>query len=482
LARNPFKRKSTPTRQKTGTSYVAKGAVLPPPKTDQEIGSSAGLTIRDPVPALGTSNAAARTYTQMARSDSSVRVGLRAGKAPVLGGRYYIEPLSDDPLDQVIAEFVQFNVFEGMTITFLKVLEQTLKFFETPKGNTVFEKVWEEREWVPKHSVGGANRRTYTMLKKLGYRPAATITEYMTDDNGGPAGIKQNAIRADGTVDRDLEIDISKLVIFTFDPEDGGIEGTSILRSAYRNWYYKDRLYSIDAVQKERHGIGVPDITVQPNASEKDKKLANEMAKNLRTNEFAFSVHGPNIEVAFLELKSQPVDALASAMHHDNQIMKNILVQFLNAGIDSSGGGRATSATAFDMFLKAMKYVAQSICDGWNMYVIPSLVAYNFNTDRFPQMKVRGIGEAKDLQMFAAAISNLAKQNVITLDTEFENWVREILDGPKLKGERPVEIQTAKTTDPNVPVESNGHSKDQQGEIGNKLGGKIGKSPSSGAE
>jgi hypothetical protein len=421
------KPKSTPTRQVTGTSYSAKGSVDIGKADMQEIGSSAGLTLRDPVPALGTDVQAAQTYTKMARSDASVRTSLRAGKAPVLGGYYFVEPASDDPLDLAIAEFVDFNILHGMTTTFLKILEQTLKFFETPKGNSVFELVWEDREWAPTVNAGGANRRVYTMLRKLAYRPPTTISGFTYDDNGGPTGITQNAIRADGTVDRDVPIPIEKLVIFTFDPEGGGIEGTSVLRSAYRNWFYKDKLYSIDAVQKERHGIGVPDVTVQPNASAEEKKLAGEMAKNLRTNEFAFSVHPPNIEVKFLELSGQPVNALESAMHHDTQIMKNVLVQFINAGLDSSGGGRATSATALDTFLKSMKYVASTICGCWNSYVIPPLVAYNFKTDKFPELKVRGIGEAKDLQMFAAAIANLVDKGVLTVDEETENWARDIV-------------------------------------------------------
>jgi hypothetical protein len=73
-----------------------------------------------------------------------------------------------------------------------------------------------------------------------------------------------------------------------------------------------------------------------------------------------------------------------------------------------------------------------------NMYLVPKLVAYNFPTDKFPTLKVRNIGETKDLQMWASAISNLASQDLITLDTEFEQWVREQIDGPLLLGERPV--------------------------------------------
>jgi hypothetical protein len=92
------------------------------------------------------------------------------------------------------------------------------------------------------------------------------------------------------------------------------------------------------------------------------------IGKNLRTNEQAHIVRTTAMEIGFAEIKSTPANALESANHHDNMIMKNVMVQFLNLGIEGSGGGRATGATAADMFLKAMRYVANSICDYFNQY------------------------------------------------------------------------------------------------------------------
>jgi len=78
-----------------------------------------------------------------------------------------------------------------------------------------------------------------------------------------------------------------------------------------------------------------------------------------------------------------------------------------------------------------MRYVANLFCEGLNMYVIPNLVSYNFQTDRFPKVQVRNIGEAKDLQMWAAAMANLVKNNAIQIDDETEQWIRKQMDMPK---------------------------------------------------
>ncbi len=78
---------STPAKQITGTTYRASGAV-PMAANYNELGSSITPEIRDPVPSLGTRHQASRVYKKMLRSDVSVKISLRAGKAPVLGADY----------------------------------------------------------------------------------------------------------------------------------------------------------------------------------------------------------------------------------------------------------------------------------------------------------------------------------------------------------------------------------------------------------
>jgi hypothetical protein len=456
------------------------------------MGSTRGTFIVDPVPALSSPAVALRTYTSMVRDDVSVRVSLRAGKAPVLGAEWFIEPFSSDPQDLAIAEFVEFNLFGGMTTPWIKTLEQILKMFDY--GNAVFEPVWEMREWSPQKSTTGANRKQYTMLRKLSVRPNSTLGAWTYDDNGGPVSVQHTAVDANNQT-KQVDIPIEKMVVFVFDQEGGDLRGNSILRSAYRNWYYKDHLYKIDAIQKERHGIGIPDIELQPGYSKADKEAAHELGANLRTNEKAYIVRTPNLKIEFAKIQGQLVEPLRSAEHHDTMIMKNILVQFLNlgTGVESSGGGRATGATAMDMFLKSMRFVAQGlVCDPINLYLIPNLVAYNFPTDNFPKLKARGVGEVKDLQMWTAAIRNLLANDAITIDEATEQWIRQQMDMPKLTTEwvpitqRPTNIQEqggpgdfgtdGGSTNGKTTPQVTGKDKSNNGGAGN-----LGKSPSSGA-
>lgn len=450
------RRRQSPTRQVTGTSYEARGNVDPPAVSYRELGSSAAGIMPESVPELVGTYQQLRAWTKMVRSDVSVRTSLRAGKAPILGAEYYLEPFDDQPINQSILEFVDYNIFYGMMIPFGITLNQICTFME--KGYSVFEPVWELREWAPKKTSPGANRRVYTMLKKLAIRPVMSLSNHQYDDNGELLSIDQAAIRQQGRAET-VTLKANNLVIFTFDKEENDVTGNSILRSAYRHWFYKDKFYSIDGIQKERHGMGVPDIELQPGHTEADRTAAHELGRNLRTNEYGYIVRTTNMKVGFAEMKTQPADALASAGHHDDMIMKNIMVQFLNMGVGESGS-RAVGATAMDMFLKAMKFIAHDlICDVWNADIIPKLVAYNFRTDQFPTLRVRNIGETRDLQMWAAAMANLVDKGLITMDLESEQWCRRQLDMPKKLGERP----TKPAPDASNPNQSGGASRNGGG-------------------
>lgn len=461
------KKDQTPRKQVSGTSYSSDSAVDVPPVNFSELGSSRLSAIRDPIPELGNRTQELQTYKKMVRGDVSVRSSLRVGKSSILGAEFYVDAYSPDVEDQVIGEFVNDNLFYGTNIPWTKTLEGIVRFLEN--GFSFFEDVWELREWSPRTTSPGANKKKYTMLRKLAERPARTITEITYDDNGGLNSIKQQAIGKDNRA-KEIEIPIGKGVLFTFEG-DGNAEGESILRPAYRNWYYKDKLYTIDAIQKERHGIGVPEVEILPGASTDDKRFAEELGANLRTNEKAYIVRPSTLTVGFAELKGQPVNALESALHHDNQIMKNILTQFINLGLDSSGGGRATGATAFDAFMKAMRYIANMICDYLNMFLIPKLVAYNFPTNRFPKLCVRNIGETKDMQSWSAMVRNLLESGGITPDMPTEQYFRKIGDMPQKTEPRPV-IPDASAQ----PVQTPGDKSTSK----NKGAGNIGKSPNSG--
>lgn len=378
-----------------------------------------------------------REYYKMKRQDGIVRGALRLLKTPILAGRWFVEPASTSTRDQNIAEFVAENLLEGLNVSWSTLLGDILLMCEY--GYMPFEKVYATEGIFPNQRI---------VLKKLAPRHPLDIREWLYDANGGPDAIVMEQTEVTGFDNDPVVIPITKLANFALEPEAGDMTGISVLRSAYKHYYYKDTLYKIDAIQKERHGIGVPVIKLPPNFSAADKAAAEELGRNLRTNERAHVVLPPMWEMMFATLEGQPVDCMKSIEHHNMQIMANILAPFLD---DSSVDPKST-----DMFLKSTRYIGLTVCDVFNHHVIPQLVNFNFNLGNkrsYPKLRVRRIGEWEDIRTMSFAFRNFVGAGAITPDDPLEDFFRRELDLPRADPTtaRAIPAQGGVPGDANVP-------------------------------
>jgi len=282
-----------------------------------------------------------------------------------------------------------------------------------------FEKVFEFRD-VPGPTGTPENLLVW---KKFAPRHPYEISEFIYDDEGGPESIMIT------TDEEDVELPIWKALIFTFEKEAGDLWGFSVLRSAYKHWFFKEQLYKIDAIQKERHGIGIPVIKLPPNFSPDDKIAAENIGRNLRTNERAHVVLPPGWEVYFLKLEGQRVDALASAEHHANKLFDNVLANFLQTNV-STGEAEIQE----HVFTRSVRFTAEIIRDVLNHYAIPQLVRFNFTEEEtpngLPQLRVRRLGDERDWRTLSFALRNLVGAKIIRPDDKLEAWAREEIDAP----------------------------------------------------
>lgn len=372
-----------------------------------------------------------REYYKMKRQDGIVRGALRLVKTPIEAGRWFIQPASQSRKDIEVAEFVFKNLFKDLNVTWSTLLSDILLMCEY--GYMAFEKVWK------------LNGKGQVVLQKLAPRHPLDIREWEYDQHGGPDAIVMETTEMTGFDYIPTRIPIRKLAVFALEPEAGDLRGISLLRSAYKHYFYKDTLYKIDAIQKERHGIGVPVIKLPPGFSAADKALADQLGRNLRTNERAHVVLPPMWELLFAALEGQPVDCIKSIDHHNMQIMANILAPFLE---DSSVDPKST-----DMFLKSTRYIGQYIVDIFNKHIIPELVDYNFNIgeDReYPQINVRRVGEQEDLRTMSFTLRNLVGAGIITADDKLEEFMRVELDLPV---QDPSTARYVAYPDPDAPTE-----------------------------
>ncbi len=372
---------------------------------------------------------------KMRKSDGVISGLLLSIKTPVMAGRWFIKPAEKSKKNDKISDYVWNCLTSYMSISWTQLLEESMASADF--GVWIWHKVWEIRNIKGKDMV---------VLKKLAPRHPMDIKEVKYDSHGGPESIVfYTKTRENEGAVKELDIPIEDLLVITFKREAGDILGTSILRPAYKHWYFKDQLYKIDAIQKERHGIGIPIIKLPPGFDKNDVANANALGRNLRANDRAHITLPPNWTIEFAKLQGNPVDCIKSIEHHNDMIRESVLASF-------TGSNTPTKEEDMSLFLKATRFIATSICDAFNLYLIPDIVKYNFdNITDFPKLTVRQIGEQADMRTFSYALRNLIGAGVVRPDDRLEEYVRDLMDLPNVDIATVRVVKTPQSGTPQAP-------------------------------
>lgn len=395
----------------SGTGFAEMGFIDPSPFT--------AWTRLEHVPEL-RERRGLRTFYDMSRSDGAVRSALRQIKTPIQGAEWYVEPASDSKIDENIAKFIEKNLFEELDTTWERFVEDCLRCIDY--GFFAFEKVYKFD-----YEDGKIKFARFAPLHPL------DIQSWDYNVYGEIQGLTMEPINGHDFTKDPVKISFDKLLMMVFEMEGGDLRGTSILRTAFKHWYYKDTLYKIDAIQKERHGIGVPVIVMPLGFTSEDKVLANDLGRNLRTNERAYITIPNNWEVYFAKLEGQPVDPIPSIEHHDKKIYEAVLASFM--------GSDELSTEALDTFYKSTRYIARTVAATINRWAIRDLVDMNFmRKGGYPKLCVRRMGEWEDTRTQTFALRNLVGAKIITPDDPMEIAIRKQLSLPPMDPDTAREI------------------------------------------
>lgn len=362
-------------------------------------------------------------YDKMRRNDATVNAALDALKLPIMSADFVIDPASDSGADREVAEFIETNIKH--IIDWDKFLFEALTFLDF--GFSLFEMVFEPRE------VNGKDR---IALKKLAYRKQTSIERWETDT--GEPGVTQVV-----TGER-YSIPEVRLVRFTNRQEGENYEGRSILRTAYKHWYIKDKLYRIDAVGHERQGLGVIEIITPKGATDADKKKVRKLVRQLRASDESYIEHPEGWVVQFMDMNATSMkDAEPSINHHDRQITKNVLAQFLEIGASGSSGTRSTSEDHSQLFELAQQIVANKIVYVLQNKVVRALVDLNYNNVEYPTLRVGKIGD-DNVPVVSDAVSKFVVAGALHPAPEDENTVRRMIGWPERTDEDLEAVYAAK--------------------------------------
>lgn len=411
-----------------------------------------------------------RTYTRMWREDSRLASVYYAIALPILRTPWRIDP---NGAEDEIVDFVATNL--GLPIvgdndpqpkprtrdrfSWTKHLKLALRHQQF--GHQVFEQVYRI----------GDDGRAY--LRKLAPRPSSTIAYWDVALDGGLVGITQyppgTAFGAPmgtmqgGMSGLQLQIPVSRLVVYVRDPDPGQWIGNSLFRPAYKHWLLKDELIRIEATAARRNGVGVPKVIAPQSVSEasigsSDLQPYLNIARQFRGGNTAGVALPFGAEMELMGVQGQlPSGFIRMAIeYHDKQMALCALAHFLNL---DRGGSYALASVQESTFTQGVQQVADDIRDTAQAHVVEDLVDINFGVDAgCPMLVVDEIGSRQDAS--AAALQMLVNAGLLTADPELEAFERQQLGlpaaDPDLQAENPAQFPKppSSVVEPDVPADT----------------------------
>ena len=387
-----------------------------------------------------------QAYTEMADNDATIGAILYAIEMLERNVEFHIEPGGDTAKDKEAAEFVE-SCMDDMERTWADTLSEILSF--QTYGWSWHEIVYKRR--VGKTSSPITNSKYDDGLigwRKLPIRAQDTLYgwEYK-DDTDDLIGMTQMPAPK---FDR-ITIPIEKSLHFRTRSRKDNPEGRSILRTAYRAYYFKKRLEEIEGYGMERDLAGFP-VLYGPEGMDLWNTEDHEMAEALGRAEYIVSSirrdareglvlpggeNGWKLELVSSGSRRQ-FDTNAIIDRYDKRIATSVLADFVLMG-QQQVGSFALADSKTRIFALAVGTYLDVICEVFNNQAIPRLI--DLNGDHFkgitdyPKMKHGDIDE-RDLQQFATYIKEMVGVGVLVPDEELEAEIRRI-------GRLPEKMETA---------------------------------------
>lgn len=306
---------------------------------------------------------------------------------------------------------------------------------------------WDVQEIVYKRRMGpwqkdGRQRSKYSDgligWRKIPTRAQETLQRWAFDSTGGIKGMVQL-----GPPEYQVRnLPIERLLLFRYGQHKGSPEGRSMLRNAYRPWFYKKRMEEHEAIGVERDLAGLPIVKVpaawlraKPGSDQyKQVEAFKKMIRGIRRNEQegvvfpqAFDDEAKK-EMFSLELlgsggsRQFQTDTIITRL--EQRILMTVLADFIMVGHQRVG----TYNLHLDktgIFRTALNATVDSVADIFNRHAIPRLFAINgWKPAELPTFRVNSV-DAPDIGQLAAFLTATAGVGFTWgPDEEMEKYLR----------------------------------------------------------
>ena len=365
------------------------------------------------------------TYKEMSEDDATISGVLYIIKSLLIRAGWNIKPANiDDKQNITDADFIK-ECLDDMAFTFSDFIDEVLSMLEY--GYSYFEIVYKPRDIEASNFKDGK-----IGWKKFAFRSQDTIIDWNIEQDGGIRGAIQSCENGE------VFLPIEKCLLFRTSTRKNNPEGKSLLRGAYKSWYYKTHVEKYEAIGIERDLAGLPKVlapleVIAENGEEYDS--LKKLASNIKNDEQAGFVIPSDVkdgarmyDVELLTASgSKAFDTDKIITRHDTRIAMTLCADFMLLGQGSTGSW-ALSTDKTDMFKISLNAITKKIQEVVNKYAIPRLFEINgMEREVYPELIFEPVGDV-DLEKMAGLITSLTNAGMpLFPNPEIENSILKVM-------------------------------------------------------
>ena len=393
---------------------------------------------------------AGKVYQEMSDNDPVIGAILYLAEMLIRGTAWTVEPASQSSQDIEAAEFLE-SCMHDMDTSWANTICEILSMLTY--GFSFHEEVYKVRRGPNETSGRYKSKFTDGRIgwRRLPIRAQSSLHEWEFDKDGDVSAFIQMA-EPDYKIRR---IPMSKGLLFRTRISRDNPEGKSLLRNAYRPWFFKKHFEEIEGLGIERDLAGFPVLQAPEQTdlwNEEDPRMVT-----LKANAEALvaSVRRDSEEGVLLpygwELKllssgsSRQIDIGQTIDRYDNRIAITMLSDIILIG-NNKTGSFALADTKQSMLASALQAQLQNIADVFNSKAVPDLFNYNLfeGITDFPKI-VPGQIQTPSLKELALVLRAMGLN--IAGDMQLQNYLRHILGMPELDEETFKEIYRSQSAE-----------------------------------
>lgn len=436
-----------------------------PPITFQELGLTGlrhwgGYVFEEPLAEL-RGERGKRAIRAMVENDAVVNAILYAIEMQVRKVDWNFNPPSQDKEDVERAHFLQGCLIDDMSQTWPDTLAEILTML--PWGFSYLETVFKLRSGESrdpsKNSKFDDGRIGW---RKWAIRSQESLLRWEIDEEGGIQGMHQ--IPPPDYRPRFIPID--KSLLFRTTAHKGNPEGRSILRGAYRPFYFKQKIENIEAIGIERDLAGLPVAEVPLEVllgSTPDDVTTRDAIKEIVTNIRRDEQEGVVWPLVYDDKgnKKYVLSLLSSGgqrqfetdkiiQRYDQRIAICVMADFLLLGHTQRSGSYGMAEVKNEMFATALSAWLDSIAATINRHAVPRLLRLNgMPVDNAPILKHGSINDV-DLKELAEVVNQYSGAN-ITFNPIQQEWLKGKLGSDFPKDETVTQVATERFSEEQEP-------------------------------